>query len=390
MPTAKTQYRNNGAAAAHQTKAPKHSLQSRETSFDDYPQIAALQMRNGLATRSYEDWMALWKCNPVYKQRKGQWPIGWILETKDGEIVGSIGNIPLAYHFRGRELTGAAACGWVVDSPYRGYSMSLLGRLTGQAGIDLVVSTTVSSSSEPALTVFQWSRAPVGTWHKSAFWITDYQGFVRSVLSMKSVPWAETISYPVSAALFCRDRFKDSGLRVNGAHSEVELCPDFDYRFDDFWEQLKRENDRFLLAFRDRQTLSWHYRHSKMRRGLWIVTALQGSRLVAYAVFDRQDNIVSGLKRVRLVDFQALKGSEDTLRPIFYWMLDKCRAQGIHILENVGCWLQRPGLPQIPASDHRTLQSSIYYYKACNPQLSDALKDPAVWAPSSFDGDASI
>src|SRR5437899_4791557 len=159
MPTVKTQDRNSGVAAAHQTRAPKRSLKSRETSFDDYPQIAALQIRNGLATRSYEDWVALWKCNPVYKQRQGQWPIGWILETEEGEIVGSIGNIPLAYYFRGRELSGAAACAWVVDAPYRGYSMSLLSRLTGQKDVDLVVSTTVSSSSEPALTVFQWSRA---------------------------------------------------------------------------------------------------------------------------------------------------------------------------------------------------------------------------------------
>jgi hypothetical protein len=31
-----------------------------------------------------------------------------------------------------------------------------------------------------------------------------------------------------------------------------------------------------------------------------------------------------------------------------------------------------------------------FYYKACEPQLAEALKAPEVWAPSSFDGDASL
>jgi hypothetical protein len=44
------------------------------------------------------------------------------------------------------------------------------------------------------------------------------------------------------------------------------------------------------------------------QRRVWILTACKGSRLVAYAVFDRQDNIASGLKRVRFVDFSGPEG----------------------------------------------------------------------------------
>jgi hypothetical protein len=32
----------------------------------------------------------------------------------------------------------------------------------------------------------------------------------------------------------------------------------------------------------------------------------------------------------------------------------------------------------------------VYYYKARERQLSETLRDPAVWAPSSFDGDSSL
>jgi len=93
---------------------------------------------------------------------------------------------------------------------------------------------------------------------------------------------------------------------------------------------------------------------------------------------------------VRLVDFQALSGSEEALGVTLRWMLSRCREDGIHVLEVTGCWLNRPGLPRIVVPYCRTLPSWTYYYKAREKRLSEALRDPAVWAPSSFDGDSSL
>ena len=91
--------RTSGALETPRTRAKRPN--SRQAAFEDYRQIAALHIRNGLPVRSLEDWMALWKSNPVYRQFEGRWPIGWVLETDVGDIVGSISNIPLAYQFRG-------------------------------------------------------------------------------------------------------------------------------------------------------------------------------------------------------------------------------------------------------------------------------------------------
>src|SRR5262249_53944 len=148
----------------------------------------------------------------------------------------------------------------------------------------------------------------------------------------------------------------------------------------------KSQNEGLLLAVRDQETLSWHFQYALTRRSAWILTLSDGSRLVAYSIFDRQDNAAFGLKRVRLIDFQALKGSEAAVLPMLSWMLKVCRKEGVHILENIGCWLDRPGLPQIRAPYYRTLHSSMYYYKAGDPALSETLQVPTVWAPSSFDG----
>jgi len=362
----------------------------RKASLDDYEQIAALHVRNGLTAKSYDDWVALWLGNPVYQERGDQWPIGWVLETESSGVVGWVGNIPSAYQFRGQRLCAATPCSWLVDAPHRGYGMLMLNRLLRQTGIDLFVCSNVSPMSEPFTRHLRFSRVPIGDWHKSAFWITNYAGFAQIALRLESVPLARVVAYPVSAALNCWDRCRGGWERHRSSIAEVERCWQFDGRFDDFWDELQHQNENVLLAVRTRETLAWHFRTALMRRRAWILASLKGSRLVAYAIFDKQDNPGIGLHRVRLVDFQAHRGSEHALLSALFWMLHKCREDGIHMVEVSGCWLNRPGLPRIVGPYHRTLPSWRYYYKAIDPKLSDLLRDSKIWAPSSFDGDASL
>src|SRR5881296_2023058 len=124
-------------AAVHPARLSEGRVRIREAAFEDYDRIAALQVRNGLQARSYEDWLSIWTCNPVYIESGSQWPIGWVLEAESGAIVGSVGNIPLAYRFLGRELRATTSCAWVVDASYRSYSMMIMSRLIRQKGIDL-------------------------------------------------------------------------------------------------------------------------------------------------------------------------------------------------------------------------------------------------------------
>jgi hypothetical protein len=130
--------------------------------------------------------VALWRGNPVYEACAGQWPIGWVLEAENGEIVGSIGNLPLVYRFRGRELRVGSPIGWAVDPRYRGYSLLILDQFLKQKEIDLFICTTVGPQAEPVFSALGLSRVPVGQWQKSTFWITNYRRFSGAVLSQKS------------------------------------------------------------------------------------------------------------------------------------------------------------------------------------------------------------
>jgi len=267
--------------------------------------------------------------------------------------------------------------------------MGLLLRFVGQKKLDLIVCATVNAAAEKVYRACQFLRVPAGEWDTSTFWITGYRGFAQSALRAASVPLPELLAYPLSATLFLRD-VVSRGFEGTGEGCTLELCPRFDARFDDFWRQLRSENPELLLAVRSQETLQWHFHTALAQGNAWVLAASQDGRLVSYAVFDRQDNPALALKRLRVADFQALRGFENTLRPALSWMLQRCRETGLHVAENVGCWLERLEGSATGRPRQRKLQSWVFYYKAISKDLHSQLQNPAVWAPSSFDGDASL
>ena len=381
----------NGTAKALQPPEPGkpgRGPKLREASFKDHEQIASLESRYGLVSKGYEEWSHLWLGNPLYRELQAGWSIGWVLEDQNNQVVGSMGNIPLLYEFEGRRILAASGRHWVAEPAYRSVSLLLLDRVVNQRNVDLYLNNTVTAESTAALSVFECPRVPVGVWDESGFWITHYQGFSESFLVWKNYPLAKPLSYPLCAAALFRDWLTRKALPED--HVEVKTCSDFDDRFGDFRLELKRRNPHQLLAVRTREVLEWHYKHALLNNRLWIITAVDGPRLVAYATFERKDKLKFGLKRLSLVDFQSLDGSNGLLSPFLNWALRRCRNEGIHMLENVGRWLEKGELIKTVAPYRRKLPTWSYFYRANSPGLAESLKDPRAWAPSLFDGDASL
>jgi len=370
------------------TKSSMCRTRLREASFGDYEQIAALESRYGLGIPSFERWRHIWLANPEYRDLQGCSIIGWVIEDEKGQIVASIGNVPLSYELAGRGIPTVSGRSWVADLPYRSKALSLLDRVINQPNVDLYVNNTINSNSADAVNVFDCSRMPVGLWDESAFWITNYQGFVERLLAKKTERSAAPLSYPLSAAFYLKDRLTSKGLRTGDV--EVEPITAFDDRFDDFWADLRRMNPHILLAVRTREVLDWHFKYALLDHRLWIATVVDGTRLIAYAIFVRQDSNAFGLKRVRLVDFQSLEGSTALLEPLLCWALKKCRNEGMHILEVVGRWLEKRQFIETVAPHRRKLDAWRFVYRANNPNLVTTLRDPRAWAPSLFDGDETL
>ena len=365
---------------------PRLTPQIREATVADYPQIAAMCARNGLGIKTREEWENLWTGNPVYRKFPG-WPIGWVVENDPGEIVGFLGNIPVSYAFRGREVVGATIHSFALDSSHRGHGLLLLQEMLewGQA-VEYLLGTTANLSSAKLLEKNRIPRVPVGDWENSSFWITNYAGFVKSALTRRG--WPKLLTYPGAAALKIRDCFKPRLWKRQSG--ELSVCSAFDERFDVFWEELQRAfPDRFLTT-RSREMLQWHFQYSLQQGKTWIVTWEENSRLLAYAVFSRCDNREMGLTRVRLVDFQVLNGDLKTLVAMLAWGVRRCREESIHMLETFGFRPEKQRVIDGVAPYRRRLASWSYLYAAQHKALHQDLQDSAVWDPSLLDGDASL
>jgi hypothetical protein len=229
----------------------------------------------------------------------------------------------------------------------------------------------------------------VGEWDKAAFWITNYCRFAASVLVKKAVPMAKCLSIPVGVALGLRDSILKPRWNAE-TDTVLELCERFDERFDVFWEELRKRNPHRLLSVRSKEALQWHFEYALREERAWVVVAAESGRVKAYSIFYRNDNPAIGLKRIRLVDYQSLEGGAAALLPMLAWALKHCRKQRIHVLESVAFQPCNSTIVRDLAPYKWQLPNWMYYYRARDKSLAESLSDPSVWAPSSFDGDASL
>jgi len=362
----------------------------RAARLEDYPQIQQLESSHGLLTLEERDWRAMWVDNPLRPRLGKNFPIGWVLEDPDRRIVGSLANIPTLYTYQGRDLIAVTGRAWVVSSDYRFMALMLTYKYFNQGGVDLLINTTVNSMAVDPFSAFGSDRVPLGDWESAGYRITSYRGFAAAALRMKSAPLPRLLAYPAGLALRMKDALTLEALPPGADSVTVEQAREFDSRFDDFWHELVRQNPNKLLGVRNSQTLRWHFA-TPMRQGqAWIFTASRNGLLRAYCILKRQDHPQSGLVRMRMVDHQTLEPDADLLSAMLHPALALCIAERIHVLEHVGMGLPKMRVFDRHAPYRRKLPAWPFYYHATDPTLHEELRNPQVWDPSTFDGDASV
>jgi len=348
----------------------KHLLapQLRPMRLTDYPRIRELGLSFSLDMPQEEDWRNLWLRNPLRDRYGDDLPLGWVLETSDGELVGTMGTTWVPYTFQKTALVSAVSRAWFVKTEYRALGLSLIDEYLNQPGVDLFINTAVSVPAEPSFRQF-CERVPLGRWDCMSYWSL---GFAASA-SERTSP-------------------------IGNPSLSIETTDRFDSSFDDFWNEVVRHNPDVLLADRSSQTLTWHFAGPSRRKRLWILSATRNGKLRAYCTLTRQDDafqlpaLPHGSRRctpaMRLVDYQSL---EPGILPAFLQAaLDRCKREDIAILENLG-----KGVPKMQALDTSApcleqLSNWKFYYSATDPKVQQALSTPQAWDPSAYDGDASF
>ncbi len=367
-------------------------MRVREARLSDYDQIGPLVSRYELETKSPEEWRHLWEKNPVFQERRETWPIGWVLENDQAKVVGYLGNIPLAYEFRGKRLIAAATHSWVVDESSRKHSLLLLTRYFAQKGVDLYLNTTANAEASRIFEALQARRVPEGESDRSLFWITHHVGFAESLLKIKGMPAASVFKYPLGFVSGLFGAVKKKPLKPL-PQAEVISLSSFDSRFDDFWKKLKEQRSGRLLRDRSQEYLNWHFEHSLRSGKMGILAIEENSRLRSYAIFQRQDTPAFSLKRMRLIDFQTLASgpvASQDLEALMGHALNKCRKQGIHMLESIGVCSEKRAMLEALRPYRRKLPTWLYFYKTRDRVLAQEMESPLAWDPAGLDGDASL
>lgn len=373
--------------SASSSAAPPAAPQLREARFSDYEGIMRLGEAYSFAVVSLDDWGHLWTNNPLWERLGKDWPIGWVLESGSGEIVGSFSNVPSSYAFRGEHLIVANSRGWVVAPPYRGLALLLLDEYFNQPSADVCISTTAGPLAFGLLEHCA-GRIPVGQWNKVSYWIAAHRVVAKQALVRRKLPFAGALAMPAGAALRLTDAFSRKPLPARNTNVTVEALDAFDARFDPFWRELCRRRPETLLALRDAATLSWHFSRPLREGRLWILTASRNGRMIAYCICKRQPR--SPLRAMRLIDYQTLADDVDLLPDLLRVALEMSARNDVGVFENPGrdvpkmCGLDRCA-PYV-----RTLDNWPFFYRAGNERLATELKRESAWDPSVFDGDASL
>ncbi len=367
-----------------------HSLPNlRPARLGDYPQIQRLEHSHGLLTLSEENWRTMWLENPLRDRLGNDLPFGWVLEDDTDRIVGHLANVPTLYTLDGQQLVAVTGRAWVVAAEYRGAALWLMDEYFSQPGVDLFINTTVNAHAVDAFTTFGSRRVPIGNWESAAFWITSHREFARTALRLKHIPLPRLLSRPAGAALRLKDFLLGRSPRNGSAHT-IDCIYSFDPRFDLLWKSLAKLHPDRLLCQRDLRSLNWHFAGPLRTRSLQIFTATSNNLLRAYCILKRQDHPPSGLKRMRLVDYQNVDPDCDHLPALLHAALARCIDDEVHTFEHVGCDLLKMVAFDRHAPYRRKLPAWPFYYQATNPILHDRLGHPGIWDPSSYDGDASL
>lgn len=357
----------------------------REMRLEDYGAIRKLALENCVAISSVEDWEYRWLQNPVWRSFNGALPIGWVLETEGGEIVGSMESVPVRYTLRGNDLVSAASALWCVSAPYRGFALQLLAEYFAQP-VDLFISTTAGPDAVESLK-HMCDPVPEGRWDMTACFVVHPRSFSETALRRFRVPLATQLSYPISGVLRLAKALSSKGLPAAPKDVAFEAAAGFDSRFDVFWDELVRQNPERLMADRSSAALSWHFARALRTQRLWIFTATRRQRLVGYCIF--AENPVDP-KNMYLMDYQSVDDEADLLPGFIRIALRRGAAEGVSTLKHIGTELPRFAAFDKYASYQRRMECWTFFFSAADQKLDAELHHPHLWDPSAYDGDASL
>ena len=119
-------------------------MRIRAAKFDDLEKIKELCVRNNLKVKKINK--EVWRNFPNFNDFENI-PIGWVIESNEGNIVGVILNLFMNYILNDKTYKASVVSTWAVDNNYRSESMNLIFKWIYQKNVDLLVFDINSEST---------------------------------------------------------------------------------------------------------------------------------------------------------------------------------------------------------------------------------------------------
>ena len=355
-------------------------IELREATAADAEGILAVSTRNGFPPFSPGDLEKRWVSHPFRQEFEGV-PNGWVLQSEEGTIVGTLSNVHMMYELGGERLKAVAAASWCVDTKYRNFSLRLMNAYFNQKGIQLWINGTAAEITSRLLTAMQVPRIPSPDYDLSLFWITAPRKFAEAALKKKKVPCVPAVA-PVAGLAISISNLSAALRRKMPL--PVQRFDAFGAEFDKLWQAI-RSHGPCLRAIRSSAVLTWRFGEAIREKRAEVYGAMRGSELIGYIVLKQFTRTHLGLRQYVIADLQAMDDDPDILQSLIAKAISATRDAGMAALEWQG-WnaaKRRVALALRP----RRYRYPIWplFYKADGPELTNTLADPEAWDFSLFD-----
>jgi len=356
------------------------AAQIRPAQFADAEAIGQIHRRNGLGEFDIRAWRSRWESYPFAADFQDV-PIGWVLETDTGALVGTIGNIHMLYEIDGESVRVAIATDWGVDAEHRGRALHLTTAFFKQKGPDLLINGSASPIASKVLAGLQIPRMPIPDYTSPCFWAANTTAFAKAALQRRNVSATALLAYPAGLALQARDILRRSGR--GKPSGQVHRLKNFDDRFDALWQRIAAGPSR-LRAVRTQAVLRWRFQTDLDSGRGTILAAESGANLSGYIVLLRRPGSDLGMSLYDVADFQAAGDDPAIYRDLLLAAIQLAREEGVDAVKLMtGTPAKRTSAMALQPYTYQVAHWPLFYRAAA--RLKSLLDSADAWDFSLFE-----
>ena len=366
----------------------------RNAEIADYETIRDLCIRNGLRfDLSVDQWRNFWFRNPASNEIGAEYPIGWILENSSGCPIGTFSNIITRFRFSNETLTCATGSMWAVDRIYRSSSILLAQKYFSQSNVDFCLTTTPNKATDAVFRALKCKEvAPEGK-VRSFFWILQSSRVIEFLANKKRgyLLRHAGVALPCRLGMTLVDSIVRHRLPTGSGEFKIASLNQFPAEIDMFWKQKVNQTPG-ITTCRTASVLNWALLSSRAPDQVTIVVSMSDDRERINGYIALVLSTDSGLRRLRIVDFQTLKRFDRKVaKQLLASVLRQAKTKNVDVVEGSNLGVLQGQLLSSVTPFFRNVYKPPYLVKGLSPRMKNLLDNTSLtWDLSTFDGDTSL